>query len=354
MMLAGWIVYAPSPATAFGTIDGAGQHREHERISRDALACHGDGASTDDCFEARSIDQLAGRGQAFGAVGAPDSDEVSNPAAHCDDADFLPHNYPRNRQGATQALSDCVDHMRGRFREAVRTARGMVDRRGNVIADEVGLDSDCRFSESRETRAKCATIEAFGRALHGAQDFYSHSNWADEADPTRPIGADNPPGLNRPGPSALLDLRRARTPDVPDELATGCFVLRDEVIGVAACAERITHAGLNKDNGLIDPVTGSATDPTTPRGLVKENFAKAVAGAVAETRRQWADLRSELTDRYGSRDGPLMICALSRDDPVDGCTGHRPSGAVAVGFVAVGVVLATTVFLLRIRLVRSV
>ena len=30
------------------------------------------------------------------------------------------------------------------------------------------------------------TLEAFGRVLHGVQDFYSHSNWADEADPTRP------------------------------------------------------------------------------------------------------------------------------------------------------------------------
>ena len=53
------------------------------------------------------------------------------------------------------------------------------------------------------------------RALHGTQDFYAHSNWADEADPTRPIGDDNPPGLNQPGPSAVLDLRSETTPSVP-------------------------------------------------------------------------------------------------------------------------------------------
>ena len=61
----------------------------------------------------------------------------------------------------------------------------------------------------------------------------------------------------------------------------------------------MTHAALNKDRGLIDPATGEATDPTTPRGMVGDNFAKAVAGAIVETRRQWQDLRAELTARYG-------------------------------------------------------
>ena len=113
----------------------------------------------------------------------------------------------------------------------------------------------------------------FGRALHGAQDFYSHSNWADEADPARPIGADNPPGLDLPAPSPVLDLRGSGAPAVPADLTTGCFVLRDSVPGVGACERRVTHAGLNKDNGLVDPSTGGATDPTTPRGKVGSNFA---------------------------------------------------------------------------------
>ena len=76
-------------------------------------------------------------------------------------------------------------------------------------------------------------------------------------------------------------------------------MLRDEVPGVGDCELRVTHAGLNKDRGLIDPITGRATDPTTSRGMVGDNFAKAVSGAIAETRRQWQDFRSELTARYG-------------------------------------------------------
>ena len=124
-------------------------------------------------------------------------------------------------------------------------------------------------------------IEALGRVLHGAQDFYAHSNWADEADPARPIGDENPPGLNLPGPSPVLDLRSPMPPSVPADLTTGCYVPKDEVPGVGACELRVTHAALNKDRGLIDPVTGQATDPTTPRGMVGDNFAKAVSGAIA-------------------------------------------------------------------------
>ena len=86
------------------------------------------------------------------------------------------------------------------------------------------FEPDCSPFEAAEQRAKCTALEALGRVLHGAQDFYAHSNWADEADPTRPIGADNPPGLDRPGPSPVLDLRSATSPTVPAELITGCFV----------------------------------------------------------------------------------------------------------------------------------
>jgi hypothetical protein len=50
------------------------------------------------------------------------------------------------------------------------------------------------------------TLEGLGRVLHGAQDFYAHSNWADTADPTRPVGVDNPPGLK-----ALPDLECERS-----------------------------------------------------------------------------------------------------------------------------------------------
>jgi hypothetical protein len=299
-------VSTPGSAAAFGTIDGGGQNREHERITRAALACGADTASDADCFEPRSMDSLAGRVREFGAVGAPDRDELSLPAAHCDNADFLAGDYPRTRDEATTTLLDCVNQLRLRFREGVEGANAILDGNGNVLQEEVNLDRECDSTDAGDARAKCDAIEGLGRVLHGAQDFYAHSNWADQADPARPIGVDNPPGLNLPGPSPVLDLRSSAAPSVPAELTGGCYALRDQVPGVGECTGRITHAALNKDRGLIDPLSGRATDPTTPRGMVGDNFAKAVAGAITETRRQWRDFRSELMERKHSA---LMISA---------------------------------------------
>ena len=335
-LLASCVVWMPSPAVAFGTIDGGGQNREHERITRAAMACPAGAESDGDCFEPKSLDQLAGHGKSFGAVGAPDRTEVSVPAAHCDDADYLDGGYPRTRAQASGSLLDCVNHLRGRFREAVDIAADLLDDQGELVGAEVDLGTDCVLDPGSEQRAKCKTVEAFGRALHGAQDFYSHSNWADAADPSRAIGADNPPGLNLPAPSAVLDLRGTGTPSVPAALSTGCFVLRDSVPGVEACEGRITHAGLNKDNGLIDPSTGSTTEPTTPRGKVGDNFAKAVAGAIVETRHQWQDLRAALEAGYGRQKASLMICALTHDDPLNDCRRRSPATVVVV--ISIGLI----------------
>ena len=137
---------------------------------------------------------------------------------------------------------------------------------------------------------------------------------------------------------------------MPAELTTGCYVLKDEVPGVGECAQRVTHAALNKDRGLIDPDTGKTTDPTTPRGMVEDNFAKAVSGAVTETRRQWTDFQSELTARYGREKGALMICALTHDDPVNDCRGREWTGVgllLVVGGIALAVI--ATVLVLRRR-----
>jgi hypothetical protein len=215
----------------------------------------------------------------------------------------------------------------------------------------VSVESECRTSERAPRRAKCGVIEGLGRALHGAQDFYAHSNWADEPDSTRPIGDDNPQGLNLPGPSPVLDLRSATTPSVPSDLTTGCYVLRDEVPGVGECERRVTHAALNKDRGLIDLDTGKATGPTTPRGMVGDHFAKAVSGAITETRRQWQDFRSELTAQYGEEEAELMICALTHDAPVRDC--QRGTWGRVFGVLLVGIALsavAMTVLLMRLRL----
>jgi hypothetical protein len=341
--LAGLVLVA-GPAAAFGTIDTGGQNREHERITRAAVACPAGTGSGGECFEPRTADHLAGRAKRFGAIGDADLTEVFVPAAHCDNADFLAGGYPRMREEATGSLIACVNHLRGRFREAVDNAGDLLDDEGRIDPTEVDLDSACDLAQRDEQRAKCTSLEHFGRALHGVQDFYSHSNWSDTADPDRPIGVDNPPGLNLPAPSPILDLRGSGTPTVPADLTTGCFVLRDTVPGVEECAGRVTHAALNKDLGLIDPNTGSATGPTTPRGMVGSNFAKAVAGAIAETRRQWQDLRAALADRYGAAKASLMVCALTHDDPVNDCGSKGRAGAAAVGVLVGG--LAACVLLI--------
>ena len=60
-----WLGAALSaPAAAFGTIDGLGQHTEHEEITRAALVRAG--------LDRETLDSLAGRKGTFGAVGAPD------------------------------------------------------------------------------------------------------------------------------------------------------------------------------------------------------------------------------------------------------------------------------------------
>ncbi len=50
VLLAGWIAAPATSAAAFGTIDTGGQHREHERITRAALACASETGPRDDCL----------------------------------------------------------------------------------------------------------------------------------------------------------------------------------------------------------------------------------------------------------------------------------------------------------------
>jgi hypothetical protein len=308
---------AASLAHGFGTVNRFGQHAEHERITRASLACGATGAPGT-CFQPRSILNLAGGSGSFGGVGAPDSDEVFTPEAHCDDADFLATaGYPQTRRAASAQLITCRAHLQGRFRQAVTAAAGLLDGSGRLIAAQVDLTNTCTFTGGFNGRAKCNVLEGFGRALHGVQDFYSHSNYADERDPARPAGVNNPPGLANTGPAAVMSLRGA-VGAIPADLSTGCFVIFGN-----GCRNRVTHDTLNKDNGIIDPVTGAATGPTTARGRIGTNFARAVAGAIADTRRQWSDLAAEIVSTYGATKGNLMVCAISHDDPLKDCTGRR-------------------------------
>jgi hypothetical protein len=329
------IAASPIAAAPFGTVNEPvllNQHNEHEMVTRLAFQCPAGQPSSDGiCFESLSLDQLAGThgllvGQGEnGGVGSPDSLLPEGPEAHCDDADFLDvPDYPRDRWEATAQLQTCVNHLRLRFEQGWRSASRLLNDQGQISTEMVSLEEDCPFDfEDTDVntiptgRAKCNVLEGLGRALHGVQDFYSHSNWADQAKPGEAPGVDNPPGLNRDYVAPFLDLSLSGNISsmVPRDLSTGCFSLVP-----FACSDRITHGVLNKDHGIIYlngtfGEVGQATD----RGQIPGNFQKAVFAAVLDSQRQWALLRERIRGQYGVQTGNRMICALVRDDPVANC-----------------------------------
>ncbi|KAK4125823.1 hypothetical protein N657DRAFT_569150 [Parathielavia appendiculata] len=332
--------------SAFGTINEpllVRQHNEHEIITRLAFQCPSARGSDGICFEPRSLDQLAGwhvnllgiavTGAGFnGAVGAPDTlDPVpEGPEAHCDDADYLDlPGYPQTRAEANAKLQACLNHLRNRFRQAIVSGSRLVDERRRIRREMVDLSGgDCAFAfpawqSDGFGRAKCNVIEGLGRALHGIQDFYSHSNWVDSADPTKPIGVSNPPGLGMNGSAPFLNLRGNSTipPDlIPHNLTTGCFALPDSPEGSGECEGRITHGALSKDKGIINLDGTFGDEAMDPRSEASpNNFPLAVQAAIQHSRETWADFRDEMLDEYGTVIGGLMLCALVRDDPVKDC-----------------------------------
>lgn len=316
---------APS-AFSFGTLNGLGQHAEHERITRAALACPAGKASDNHCFEPKSLSELAGAKGKGGAIGAPDlGREVLTQEAHCDNADYLAAaGYPQSRADATTHLLGCVSHARERVNNAVTEAGRLLNGKGAVDSKQVSLFFRCVFNQTRG-RAKCDTIEQFGRGLHAVQDFYSHSNWADAAGPGA-TGVTNPPGLGNTTTFPLFNLFAGTPPtpaDVPANLSTGCFDAAaagsGEKLGCSGGA-RIRHHALNKDLGLIDPATGHTSAPSTDRGKIGDNFSKAVTLAIADTRRQWKDMVTALEQRYPGGKGTRMACAITHDDPAKDCT----------------------------------
>ena len=313
------LVVAGNAAWAFGTVSSSvpilDQDKEHERITRRAFVCGG-GQSGNACFQARSLDELAGKSGTFGAIGAPDNPArnlMNESSAHCDNGDFLDiAGYPNTREGAMRALQGCREWMNRYLNAAVDDARALV-KDGAIDDAQIPTIVSCTFLGQRG-RAKCNVLENLGLALHAAQDFYSHTNWTDQAD-ARAIGSSNPPGLNRNTPSPWLNLRRNEA--FPPGLISGCFRGIPET---SNCNDgggvRVKHATLNKDRGTIDPTIGQAR---TDRGRVQDNFRRAVEAAIADSRDKWATLQERLIAKYGQRDGGLMICALTRDDPKDSC-----------------------------------
>jgi len=341
------ILGAAAHVVCFGTVDLGDQEFEHQRITRDALACPPDtpASSPFDCFEPKSMDALAGDGGLnTGAIGAPDADEILDSEAHCDNADFLDFaalgiegTYAQSREQATDALFACINHLRERMDEGIDAAEKILNGDGKVDRGETDIDDiPCIFVGGVQGRAKCNTLEGFGRALHGAQDFFAHSNWVDVPDSAQQISATNPPGLNRsssdrpPFLKLTDDSLNLESVEIPRDLATGCFIssVSDPLNGAADCEKdgRITHSALNKDNGVVDvvplvdvsPDESITKEPKTSRGQIGDNFERAVDSAIEETRRQWDDFRDALKQKYGEEKGLRMIRAMVADAPWEG------------------------------------
>jgi hypothetical protein len=324
------------------------------------------------CFQPKSLDNVAGRSGTFGAVSAADdllmhnADKGQNiitllgtaitglndePFWHCDDTDFaaqgaygLRSPYPQSRDKADDMLRKCLAWGKsklydGGFEErfspyyaapttgAVAQAKSLLNSDGTVSGFNPGggVLTSCSFNgQTTGGRAKCNVLEPWGYVLHMAEDFYSHTNWSDFADPSAAISLKNPFGLGNAGTADFLDLRRdlPTGSDIPDRFTGGCFPNKK-------CSGRIVHGedpmfwgdldyGLNKDKGLIDTSNGTTSAPETRRGKItvggKTDFQRAVDAAVAEARRQWVVFRATLAQRYGTDTAAKMACALSMDD----------------------------------------
>lgn len=359
---------APASAGAFGTINGMGQHAEHEKITK-VLSCGADD-SVKPCFEAASMAMLAGKDGRVGGVGLPDrvTEIVGHGSAHCDAADYLPGKpyQPSDAERAVKAIDECVDLFGEHIDQAVEAAGGLATDKGVNYSQSDSTDA-CPWDLSGSVgvdvgsaTAKCKVVDGLGRALHAAEDFWSHSNWADEANPKEPVivsreangkgdasegdpvyNLSNPPGLGRSElvPFLRYPIPRDQLPTESEMLAgkapiTGCDDSVDEAankgwdlvskvfrkeVKVDSCPGRVKHSALNKDKGLIDWKTGKTSDPGTPRGQVGDNFQRAVTGARKQVRAIWGDFVTAVESRYGSTRGGLILRALTSDTPWTAC-----------------------------------
>ncbi|MEZ5872019.1 MAG: hypothetical protein R3D32_09250 [Nitratireductor sp.] len=302
------LISLPNDATAFGTVSVAGQDREHEKITRIALAGFGLGPDT--------MDEIAGTDGKFGAVGAPDSPDrglVTKPYAHCDGADHLDlPGYPQTAEQAYAILASCRSFIMKSLQRAVEAAGRIADANGRVDTREIPSLVPCNYN-GKSGRAKCDVLAQLGLAFHASQDFYSHTNWND-TELNAPIGPLNPPGLRKNGRAPWLD-PRGRAGPVPG-LISGCFEGKPER---ANCffgdkQDRVRHRVLNKDEGPIDIGSGRAGKGDTIRGAVNGNFARAVDAAIADTRDKWAWFEGQVIAKFGKVRGQAILCAIRNDD----------------------------------------
>ena len=340
------VTLLPTPseqeAEAFGTYNGLGQNAEHERITR-VLGLDAVDGPSGVRFEPATLNMLAGTSGVLGGVGAPDhpTDSSSVPIKglgpakkHCDNGDFLSTpGYPQSRAAADAALRECIDYFDRLMATAVTAAGDLV--RPDLTLDERQVSLDCSFPyDLRATgSAKCQVLNSMGRAIHLIQDFWTHSNWGDQPGPG-PIGIDNPPGMGRTDIPAFLRYPVPNGYAIPEELMSGCDDSADVPPLVRNCPNRVAHSKLAKDNGLIDPNTGTATPAAKyARANVGTNFQDIVTGARRHTVALWEDLQAAIRARYGDERGSMIIDVIRRDSGLP-CT--VPEGGATDPVAAAG------------------
>ncbi|HVY87114.1 MAG TPA: hypothetical protein VG943_18415 [Caulobacterales bacterium] len=292
------LIAAPREARAFGTINGMGQHEEHQRITRAAFSD----------FGVLTLDELGGRRGRFGAVGAPDNPLrglLFTDEAHCDNGDHLDApGYPQSREQAQHNLERCRAWMIQWIERAVRAAAPLAHPDGDNTFLDCGFVGD-------PGSAKCAVLADLGIALHAAQDFYAHTNWVDRPADSA-IGPENPPGLGNQGRAPWLDPRRSI--DFPAGLMSGCFHGEPETWFCKYDATiQVRHAVLNKDTGEFAD-NGAPLGGTTPRGRINGNFQRAIAAAIDDSRDKWAYFQERVIAAYGAENGRRIICVVRSDD----------------------------------------
>lgn len=286
----------------------------HEEITRKALVG----------FDMLSLDALADAKR--GAIVADDQGAYFDLGPlHCDNADYFQSRpdaapYPRTREEATDELLACIQASVARFNRALYAADRLVDRAGRVRADQVSLSKACDFKDGDTGPAKCDVIEHLGRGWHPIEDFYSHSNYADEHDPTEPVSVTNPVGLRRTVVAPFFDIRGYSTQVtsvwraqvavlIPRDLTTGCYKDFQSDFTMADCGGRILHDGV-----LAKDEKGSA------RSVIGDNFNRARTLAERDIARQWESFQAALVERYRENNrGSVMGCAIMSDDPVLDC-----------------------------------
>lgn len=301
------VIFTPISAQSFGTINGAGQAAEHEKITRLALGRLG--------FQRKSLNEIAGKRFSFGAVGAPDraANLITFGPAHCDGGDHLPiTGYPQSATDARRALLRCRAWISQNMDRAVTAAGRLLDSKGRIRGNEIPTVFTCTYN-GLGGRAKCDVFEALGLLMHASQDFYAHTNWTD---------AKSSGGTSVTRPPALGNTRTARfilagsTSRVPRGLISGCFKFLPES---AFCKGRIKHDVLNKDKGPINVAKRTVGAGTTPRAIGNRNFQRAVNAAISDTRAQWRVFEKRVRAKYGTTHGNRMICAMKKDNPKKTC-----------------------------------